>query len=386
MNKTSAPGQSRVVTLAQIAKEVNLSRSGVSRALRNDPSIPEGTCLRVQEVARKLGFVSDNRISRAYSMIRLNGRSTFRGTLGFLNAYPYRAHSPTRPVWYLTSLFESARKRAEELGYRLDEISLGDPKLTPGRIHSILEARGIQGLLIPPLPDDIHELPIDWKQFICVAITHSLVQPNLHRVTPNQYQNMLLAVQGLADRGYRRIGFLIWNEFALRVNYAFHGAFLTYQYNIDPADRIPIFEPDGDFEPGFDEWFHKNQPDAIIGCHPNIVEVIDRHNLLNGPKPVAFVSLGGSYESPNHRLHRKVTYICQNTSDVARTGIDLLVAQADRREIGVPHVASSVQIAGKWTEGITTPRINHTKPFPVSSRNAEKVWPCRWIPESAAAS
>ena len=41
------------VRLADIAREVGLSRSGVSRALRNDPSIPLATCRDVQKVARK---------------------------------------------------------------------------------------------------------------------------------------------------------------------------------------------------------------------------------------------------------------------------------------------------------------------------------------------
>ncbi|KAF0093067.1 MAG: LacI family transcriptional regulator [Puniceicoccaceae bacterium 5H] len=351
----TVPTPTKSVTLAEIAKVVKMSKSGVSRALRNDPSIPAATCERVQKAADQLGFVSDQRISRVYSMIRLRGQSTFRSTIGFLNAYPSRAINKDQPQWYLTTLFENARERAAELGYKLDEISLADPRLSDKRIQSILETRGIKGLLVPPLPDNLHALPIDWKRYACVAITYTLFDPPLNRVTPNQYENMQLAIQGLAKRGYRRIGFMIWKDFGKRVNYHFHGAYYAYQHGLPPEDRVPILEGLNDDWDGLDEWYATYRPDAVIGCDPSFVELFHRRGLCAGEDPVGYVSLGGGYSAPRSRFHRKVSYICQNTEDVARSGIDILVAQIDRREMGVPDVASSVHICGKLLECGTTP-------------------------------
>lgn len=357
--KTSAP-HSPPVTLAQIASEANLSRSGVSRALRNDPSIPESTCRRVQQIAERLGFIIDARISHAYSLIRMRGDTAFRGTLGFLNAYPVRAHWPEFPAWYFTSLYESARTRAEELSYRLDELSISDPRLTPNRIHGILEARGIQGILVPPLPDGVHALPIDWNRFASVAITHSLTEPILHRVTPNQYQNMLIALKGLKERGYRRIGLMTTKDFSLRVNDTYLGAYFAFQYRVFPQTSLPILDAEGDPEKEFDQWFEMNRPDAIVGILPGYVKILDRRGLLEGDSSIGFVSLGGAFDEPRHRLHQKVSYICQNASDVARSGIDLLIAQIERREQGVPDVANFVQISGQWMDKSTTPNRNNS--------------------------
>lgn len=350
------------VTLAAIAKEANLSRSGVSRALHNHPAIPEATRRRVQAIASRLGFVSDARIARAYSLIRMTGSVSFRGTLGFLNAYPLPLRGSKSPSLYLTSLYKDAEERAEELGYRLDELSVSDSRLTSERIQSILEIRNIQGILVPPLPDNFQALPIPWDRFSCVAMTHSLREPVLHRVTPNQYQNMLIALRELQRRGYRRIGFMVWKDFSRRVNDSYHGAYFAFQ-NRTPEDcHIPILETKEAFDAKFDEWNDRFRPDAIIGIDPSIVEILDRRALLSGDSPLAFVSLGGAFDKPRHPLDHKVSFVCQNIKDVARCGIDLLVAQIDRRELGVPAVANFVQISGKWMEGETTPRRQAAQP------------------------
>ena len=44
------------VTLRDIARASKLSVSGVSMAMRNDPSIPTATCVRVQHLAQKMGY------------------------------------------------------------------------------------------------------------------------------------------------------------------------------------------------------------------------------------------------------------------------------------------------------------------------------------------
>ncbi|MDB6127535.1 MAG: hypothetical protein JWM35_1431, partial [Verrucomicrobia bacterium] len=68
---------------------------------------------------------------------------------------------------------------------------------------------------------------------------------------------------------------------------------------------------------------------------------------------LGFVSVGGSFQRPKNPLHGKVAHVEQNSSHVGRAGVDQLVAQLDRRERGVPKIASVVMIEGTWASGVT---------------------------------
>lgn len=340
---------SRRVTLAEIAESVKMSRSGVSRALRDDPDMSVETCRRVQEVAKRLGFVGDQRISYAFKAIRTIGGSSFRGNLGFVNLHPIRTLAKRG---YGAILFENARERAEELGYRLDEIFFGGMEISSKRLQGILEARNISGLLIPPLPENVYELKIDWSVHACVAITHSLKRPSIHRVTPDQFHNMWIAMDELRKRDYRRVAFVTTYDIENRVNFHFQGAYLSFVHDLLPESKIPIFKAGIHLDEEFDRWLARYAPDVIIGCDPCLAQMIEERGIQLG-RELGFVSPAGQLVWPGHRLHKRIAHVYQNEPQVARTGIDTLVAQINRRELGVPDVASSVQIAGEFFEGET---------------------------------
>ena len=349
-----SPSPHRVVTLAAIAARVKMSRSGVSRALRNDPTIPLASCRRVQAAARKLGFVNDRQLSRAFQLVRLSSHARVLGTIGFVDAYPVSMQWRNMSNLYITHLYEGARERAEELGYRLEVFSLMEPGMSARRLQGILDARGVGGLLIPTLPPEVHELPIDWDRFACVALTHTLQRPALHRVVPHQFQVMMLAIEHLHQAGYRRLGFMTTDELDVRVNHHFRAAYFSYQFNLPPADRLPILMVHGyeQFEAVFDAWLEEHNPDAIIGCDPSIVELMEQRGLTDFNR-LGFVSVGASLQRPKNPLHSKVAHVVQNSSHVGRAGVDQLVAQLDRRERGIPKIANVVMIEGTWVSGIT---------------------------------
>lgn len=352
-----APASSPAPTLGQphladIAHRVGLSRSGVSRALHNDPSIPLETCRRVQVVAKQLGFVPDRDVARAFRAVRGASSARVRGVLGLIDTYPAGTNWSQQPRLYITRVVNGAMERAVELGYRLDVFSLTAPGMTARRLQSILDARGIAGLLIPPLPDEVHTLPINWDKYTCVALTHSLQSPALNRVLPHQYQIAALALEQLQARGYKRIGFVTWNELDVRVNHLFRAAYLSYQYTVPPEDRLPILMTDSPFSDVFPSWFERHQPDAILCCEVGMVDLLGERC---GPKrgQIGFLSIGGEFNRPGHRLHRKVAYINQNVPHIGRAGVDQLVAQIERRERGIPTVANVLMIEGTWVPGVT---------------------------------
>lgn len=342
----------RASRLADIASRVKLSRSGVSRALHNDPSIPLDTCRRVQRIAHELGFVVDRNVSRAFEAVRRASSQRVHGTLGVIDAFPAASRWRQQPQSYITRIFSGAAERAAELGYRLEVFSLADPGMTLRRLQSILDARGVTGLVIPPLPDDVHTLPINWDRYTCIALTHSLRSPALHRVLPHQYQAAALALTQLQAKGYQRIGFATGAELDTRVNSLFRAAYLSYQYTVPKQNRLPILMASAPLEEVLPAWLKRHRPDAVLGGDVGMVEILMRHSREDFAE-IGFVSLAGEFHRPGHRLHRKVAHIDQNTHHIGRAGIDQLVAQLERRERGIPFVANVLMIEGSWVPGAT---------------------------------
>jgi LacI family transcriptional regulator len=340
------------VRLADIAREVGLSRSGVSRALRNDPSIPLATCHEVQKVARKLGFVGDPKITRAFQLVRRSTGTVTAGTLGLIDAWPAENHWRGLPDSYPFRLHAAAAERAQELGYKLDVFSLHEPGMSARRLQSILDARRVAGLILPPMPDDTPTLPIRWEKYPCVALTYSLHRPALHRVVPHQFQAASLALHHLQLGGYRRIGFLTWEDIDVRVNQHFHAAYLAYQTTLPPEDRLPMLAPHGETDDLLAAWIEQHRPDAVLATLSGFVELLERAGFTDFPR-VGFASLGGAFVRPGHPLHQQVAHINQNVTLVGRSGVDQLVAQIDRREHGVPDVANVLMVEGTWVPGTT---------------------------------
>jgi len=352
--KPSVPASAPApVRLADIAREVGLSRSGVSRALRNDPSIPLATCREVQKIARKLGFVVDPKLSRAFQLVRRSTGTVTAGTLGLIDAWPAENHWLDRPDSYTARIHAAAAERAQELGYKLDVFSLHEPGMSTRRLQSILDARRVAGLILPPMPDDTPTLPIRWEKYPCIALTYSLHRPALHRVVPHQFQAATLALRHLQLGGYRRIGFLTWHDIDVRVNQHFHAAYLAYQATVPPEDRLPMLAPHGETDDLLAAWIEQHRPDAVLATLSGFVELLERAGFNDFPR-VGFASLGGSFVRPGHPLHQQVAHIDQNVTLVGRSGVDQLVAQIDRREHGVPDVANILMIEGSWVPGATS--------------------------------
>jgi LacI family transcriptional regulator len=349
---TSTSGSPAPIRLADVAREVGLSRSGVSRALRNDPSIPLATCREVQKVARKLGFVVDHKITRAFQLVRRSTGTVTAGTLGLIDAWPAANHWRDRPDSYTARIHAAAAERARELGYKLDVFSLHEPGMSARRLQSILDARQVAGLIVPPMPDETPALPIRWEKYPCVALTHSLHHPALHRVVPHQFQAASLALHHLQLGGYRRIGFLTWEDIDVRVNHHFRAAYLAYQSTIPPEDRLPMLAPHGETDNLLAAWIAQHRPDAILATLSGFVELLERCGFHDFPR-VGFVSLGGAFVHPGHPLHHQVAHVNQNVALVGRSGVDQLVAQIDRREHGVPTVANVLMVEGTWVPGAT---------------------------------
>lgn len=335
-------------TLRQLAEKAGLSTAAVSLALRDHPSIPEKTCARIKRLAAAAGYRPDPEIGKLMAYLRQRREVRTTAVLGLLTMFP--EEQPWRDNPFLRRTVSGAADRAEQLGYRLADFWLTEPGMTPDRLRGILHARGIEGVLILGTPKWVEKIDFDFARFSCAVMGYS-VRTRMHRASPHQYEEFLLLMRQLSRLGYRRPGLILSEDSDSRTLHHYSSAFLRSQWALPAGQRVPLCVRSRiDFET-FREWFAANEPDVVIGQAPGAAVYLDWLSRLGRPAPerCGFVSL-----DVDPTLDFLCSGIRQDNDKVAAAAVDLVVAQIQRRERGLPDQPKTVLIEGAWVDGVTT--------------------------------
>jgi LacI family transcriptional regulator len=76
--------------MEDIAHAAGVSRSTVSRALRNDPRLKSDTCERVQKMASELGYRPNPFVATLMADLQRKRRPSTNSTFAFVTAHPSR--------------------------------------------------------------------------------------------------------------------------------------------------------------------------------------------------------------------------------------------------------------------------------------------------------
>lgn len=128
------------LTMRHIARTAGVAVSTVSKALRNDPSIPEKRCRAIQAIAARLGYRPHPLVAALMAQIHHHRRRSDPLNLAWLDLWPARKGGTvaltTEPI------LRGARGRVQELGYGLEVYPAGQDRMSPGQLHRTLTARG----------------------------------------------------------------------------------------------------------------------------------------------------------------------------------------------------------------------------------------------------
>lgn len=324
------------VTLGQIAEAAGCSRSTVSRALRNHPAIPKRTALRIQKLAADMGWQPDPEATRLMQYLQSTKHRRIESALGIVNDFPEKAGLYRDP--YTRILLEHARKRAETLGFRLEEIWLRQKGMTARRASSILRNRGIRGVLIPPEYEPLPRLELDWENLSAVATTTTSLPRQLHRVLPDNYNNFRTLMSAVLHRGWKRPLLITLHDLELRTEACPVNVYLATCMQEPSLTALPVFY-----------WDEPNRPDpprtlrAHIKSHrPDGLIVADTW-LVDHCEPglpwVCYSNCGPEYAG-----------LDQRPDVVGSAAIDMLSAHVIRGESGLPQSPKRMHIAGTWCE------------------------------------
>ncbi|MCD8482860.1 MAG: LacI family DNA-binding transcriptional regulator [Verrucomicrobia bacterium] len=242
----------------------------VSLAMRNHPSIPESTRKKVQATADRLGYRPDPKL--VAMMQYLNRRKQLREypVLCFLNIWQERSGWRKSP--YILRMFESAVARANALGTELQEFWLREKGMTARRMVDILKARGINGILLPPLPPFEQKLDFPFDKFCVVTTSYTAEEMGYHLITTNRHQIIRLALSKVKKMGYRRVGLVIDRELDRRSNHDVLAHFMFYQSQIEPVDRVAILYGEKFDAEQLASWYTKEQPDVVLSMNNTVYD------------------------------------------------------------------------------------------------------------------
>lgn len=356
------PTTDRRISMRDIAKQLGVSHAAVSMALRDKGHVSERLRTEIKETARLLGYRPDPMLSSLVRYRQGKAIKTIQGCVAWLNAWEepdaLRDHKEFDAYW------NGANQAAESLGYRLEEFKLGRG-CDPERVHRILSARGIHGILLPPHRNEPDWGDFPWHEYFVVRFGRSLRTPASHIVTADQTGNTTLAFGKMLDHGYRRIGF-VTNEVPEKVRgHLFEAGYLIAQRGLPESRRLPVFSLLG-LGPkraghAFSEWLEENRPDAILTDYPGLPGMLAAAGLRM-PEDIAVAS--------TTVLDTPVTAgIDQHPEEIGRLGALLLGSLISDGTRGANTVFRKILVDGSWVEGDTLP----VKPAPAMPRRVKRA-------------
>lgn len=331
-------------TIRALARQLGLSRTTVSEALRGLPRIHPSTAAKVRAAAEKVGYRPNPMASAVMSQIRRSSGSAFRGGLAAVNID--EADRPQISQPYHDALVTGARERATELGYKLQTFLVGQEGVTVERLDGILRSRGIQGVLILPAWREPDLSRLDWSRYAGVYADYMIERPELHTVACDHYRSLMGALQRLGRMGYRQPGVFLHRHQDERLQHRWEAAFLAFQRNHRNVGRVPPLVMDEYDRGEFVRWFKRHKPDVVLG---HWTEAIDWMKDCGAkiPQTVGFVSLNVTTEE------RSCAGLDFRPRLIGARSAELLIAQLQRNERGIPTPASLTMIPALWRDGPT---------------------------------
>jgi len=341
----------RYYTLADIAAKAGVHVTTVSLALRDHPSIPPVTRARIRDVARKFGYQRDPLLDALnFHRARRNQQPRSVNSAFVVHAGTTRLFSGSH---YQPLVYAGAKAAAEARGHTLDIFVVGQGHLAPARLNTILNTRGITGVLLSTFEIDIEQLDLDWDQFCAVKIECLHLTPHLDAISNDQLQVARLAMQQLRRLGYRRIGLATAREDQTRLAESFGMGVLIEQASLPEAECVPplIFSlaEVPQLPRLIPAWMQANQIDVIIS---NWIELFETFATagIRLPENVAFACLDVPPTMPH------VAGVVQNHRLVGQRAMEQLAIMTDAYQRGVPEAQTITFIPGYWQNGVTAPQ------------------------------
>jgi len=348
MADTPSSSSSRVhVRIKDIAKQMGLSVSAVSYALRNSPEVSKATREKVQRVAKEMGYVPSpamGALAEYRRSIRSAESEGFR-TLAYVHTYfpeTWRGRGNRR------ALLEALEERAQELGYRLEVFAAGQTRASMKKCSRILYNRGIQGVFLAPhlyKDEDGAELELDWEHFAAISVLNEQPSRATHLVMPSWVRNREILLEKIMQAGVDRVGVYT------TINVKSWSGEISHTFSPHrnakgkEIQTIPPLVTDFYDNETFISWFRLWKPQLIVTNLENVPSLLEEEGL-QVPEDVGVVFL----DSVQIETRTAVDVLPR---EVARTAVSLMNDLIRNQNLGIPEHPYRLMVPGKWQWGET---------------------------------
>jgi LacI family transcriptional regulator len=349
-----------MISQKEIARTLGITQAAVSRALRGDRRISPEMRQKVRDTAERMGYQLNDHVSALMSNIRTRKKLNDKGTIGLL------INARSQEAWHKADFFrgfhQGLLQRGVDLGFHIEPFFLLAPNMRDSRIDQILQARGIDGIILAPPGDGKNVPELQWERYATVSASVGWAENVFNRVYCDQFQSYITAFNELQRRGYRRIGTVLSSSFVQgsRQKTRWYTGYLDCQNDLLETDRIPIHVCNRlgrSSEQGrrvlyaeFRKWFLQWRPEVILTLLGDEKQWLTSMKL-RVPQDVGIACLA---RPPDDRL----AGIDQKSELLGATALELVAAQIARNEFGLPPYPKVMMISGQWRDGSTVRNTN----------------------------
>lgn len=258
-----------VTSIRSLAALLNVSSATVSDSLRGSPRVKDATRRRVIEEAERQGYRLHPAVSELMGRMRRSESNVFRGLI--TSVLPdHLEPSSSSQVWRAALMRAAVERRATELGFKMDFMTLSPSTESWQQLPDVLNARGVVGLLL--FPSDkitpLHRARFSSEKYGTVQI--DAVEESAEHidvVAPDYHHVATLLAHRLRASGYRRPGIVLKGSPFAPANIRWLGAGASIGKMCDPdADpALPFWIVDGSTpKTELSRWAKKCGLDVVI--------------------------------------------------------------------------------------------------------------------------
>ena len=331
----------------RIAELAGVSSSTVSLALRGSPKIPEETRRRVMKIAERFGYRPNAKVTELMSQVRRSASEASQACFGVISFYEQERPWESSP--HLQRIYESMSQRAKELRYRVEPLWLRARGMTHRRLCTILDARGIEGILCLGSPDVDEVFPAEFDHYAIVTQGISIKMP-LHRVRTHASGDMARLLDAVHRLGYRRPGLLIGHHSLIRNADTYISAFLGWCFQkFGKPLPLPLLRLARAEEEPLLSWLEKQRPDVVVAVHAReaLIELgaVLQRNGIGWPKDIGIAAISQVLEGTGFdglQAHQKL---------LGEWSVELLVDRIVNHDLGIPQYPRTVLVDSQWVGG-----------------------------------
>jgi LacI family transcriptional regulator len=356
-------------TIREVARAAGVAPATASLALRNHPRLRKSTCEKVQRVAQELGYKPNAVVSNLLAQLRVSRTPKYQATLALIN--PSENPNILAEIHTFREWVRGMRERATQLGYGVNEFWLNEKGVPARRLAGIFRAQNIRGVIVAAslgdgtLPTGFDEIQAN---FACVVLGTRSIRPALHLACDDQFATVRMACERAVALGYRRPALVMCEDVDELVGGRFSGGFLSAQNSVAAKERVPPFYyrsrlnvplttkvGTSEMLRRFKQWYERQRPDVILCIHPEVREWLAQLGAT-APRDVGLIHLDRNEEFHGWAGMR------QNNDLIGAAGVDILVGQLHRNELGVPSFPKCIMVESTWVDGNTVRRVNPAAP------------------------